>query len=333
MCKRCFIVMFSVCLLFSFTSCGGSSSTRTLAVSDIAAQQKTARLNEALVLGAANQQKPLEEGYLIGPEDLLEIEAYNVEELKKTVRVNSQGEIALPLAGILRVKGLTTSETEMLIAKKLDRYVQETVVTVYIKEYKSQRISVVGAVKEPQIFAVTGQRYLIDMLMMAGGLSPEAGNICYVIRKADKDFPGSRSQTIVVDLTELLENGNMTLNVPVFAGDVVNVPKGGLFFVDGAVNTPGAYTIRGKTSLVQAISMAKGVNSVAALGDVRIFRDRGTGERDVIVADYAAIRDGEKPDIPIAENDIIIVPKSDMKNFFQGFVSTLRGFISFGNPF
>jgi polysaccharide export outer membrane protein len=293
-------------------------------------QTKTDKMNEAILLGAASRQGMIKETYIVGADDLLEIEAYNVEELKKTVRINSEGNIALPLVGILKVSGFTTSEIEKLIAKKLNKYVEETVVTVFVKEYKSQRISVVGAVKNPQIFAVTGQSYLIDMLLMAGGLLPESADICYVIRPTVTNDPNSKTSTVVIDLEELIENGNFSLNIPVFAGDVINVPKGGVLFIDGAVTSPGAYTMKGKMTLVQAITMAKGVSGTASLDDVRIFRENGKEDKTIISVDYKAVRDGEKPDVLVAENDIIIVPESGMKNFFSGFVKTVRGAMSFG---
>jgi len=319
----------SICFL---SGCGGASTAAHPSSTAIqAANRGTNKFNEALMMSAVTQQSSIEDSYLIGPEDVLEIEAYNVEELKKTVRVNSQGDIALPLVGVIHVKGLTASEVEQFIAKKLDKYVQETAVTVFIKEYKSQRISVIGAVNKPNVFAVTGQRYLLDMLMMAEGLAKEAGSICYVIRPILKHSPTERSTTMVIDLDELLVGGNLTLNIPVFAGDAIHVPKGGLIFVDGSVKVPGAYSFRSRTTtLVQAISMAQGMNADAALSDIKIFRDNGKGEREAIPADYDAIRNGEQPDILLSENDIIIVPQSGVKNFFNGFVSTLKGFISFG---
>jgi polysaccharide export outer membrane protein len=322
-----------VLAVFLFSGCGGSPATKTSSPENIlASARKVDKRNDALMMSALVQQTPIEESYLIGPEDVLEIEAYNVEELKKTVRVNSKGDIALPLVGVISVKGLTTSEVEQVIAKKLDKYVQETAVSVFVKEYKSQRISVIGAVNKPNVFAVTGQRYILDMLMMAEGLAKEAGSICYVIRPTLKSgSPAERSTTIVIDLDELLAGGDLSLNIPVFAGDAIHVPKGGLIFVDGSVKTPGAYTFRSRsTTLVQAISMAQGMNADAALSDIKIFRDSGKGERDIIPADYDAIRKGEQPDILLAENDIIIVPQSGVKNFFNGFVNTLKGFISFG---
>ena len=321
-------------VMFAAAACGGGSAVKEQSAADPAATlantKKADKMNEALMLGAAAQQAPMENGYLIGSEDLLEIEAYNVEELKKTVRVNSHGDIALPLVGVINVKGLTTSEVEAFITKKLDRYVEETVVTVFVKEYKSQRISVIGAVKQPQVFAVTGQRYLLDMLMMAGGLDAGAGSICYIIRPMLASTSSNKSETIVVDLDELILRGNLSLNFPVFSGDIVNVPRGAIFFVDGEVKTPGVYTMKGRTSLIQAITMSQGIGENASLGDVRILRDNGKGERDTITVDYGGIRNGDKPDVMIAENDIIIVPRSGAKAFFNGFVRTIRGAVSVG---
>lgn len=205
--KRHSLFLFIISLFFFICGCSTDYAAKTPPTVDFAIKKKTKRLNEVIMVGAANKTSTTDD-YLIGPEDLLEIEAYNVEDIKKTVRVNSQGDIALPLVGIIRAKGMTTSELEKVITGKLERYVQETVVNVFVKEYHSQRISVVGAVNNPQVYAVTGQRYLIDMLMTAGGLKEDAGNICYVIRPAMHNSPDSRTTTIVIDLDELLINGN-----------------------------------------------------------------------------------------------------------------------------
>jgi polysaccharide export outer membrane protein len=332
-CKKYFVHSVLIIAIFLVSNCGSTEyAARTPPTVDLASKKKTEKLNEVIMVSAATKTATLDD-YRIGPEDLLEIEAYNVEDLKKTLRVNSQGDIALPLVGIINAKGKTGSELEKIISEKLDRYVQEPVVNVFIREYRSQRISVVGAVNNPQIYAVTGQRYLIDMLMTAGGLKEEAGNVCYIIRPSQMNSTNSRAETLVIDLNELLVNGNVVLNVAVFTGDVINVPRGGVIFVDGAVKNPGAFNIKGKTTFIQAITMAQGLNSDAQLGDIRIFRDNGKGERDVITVNYEAVRKGDNPDILLAENDIIIVPQSQVKNFFNGFIGTIKGFISFGKGF
>jgi polysaccharide export outer membrane protein len=331
--KKYFVHSVLIISIFLVSNCGSTEyAAKTPPTVDLASKKKTEKLNEVIMVSAATKTASLDD-YRIGPEDLLEIEAYNVEDLKKTLRVNSQGDIALPLVGIINAKGKTASELEKEIAEKLNKYVWEPVVNVFIREYRSQRISVVGAVNNPQVYAVTGQRYLIDMLMTAGGLKEEAGNVCYIIRPSQTNSTNSRAETLVIDLNELLVNGNVVLNVAVFTGDVINVPRGGVIFVDGAVKNPGAFNIKGKTTFIQAITMAQGLNSDAQLGDIRIFRDNGKGERDVITVNYEAVRKGDNPDILLAENDIIIVPQSQVKNFFNGFIGTIKGFISFGKGF
>jgi polysaccharide export outer membrane protein len=321
----------SFILIFIF-SCSGGYGAKTTPASVLDDHKKTNRLNDALMISAASQQLNADDSYTVGPQDLLEIYAYNVEELNREVRVNSRGEIALPLVGVLSVKGLTTSEIEQFLAKKLEKYLRERFVTVTVKEYKSQRISVIGSVNQPQIYSIAGQTRLVDMLMMAGGLSPDAGKICYIMRPSQDKNPSGSKETMIIDLDELLLNGNFALNIPVFAGDIINVPKGGVFYVDGAVRAPGTYRLQGRTTLMQALSMAKGVNkSIANMDDVRIFRDNGEGKRDVISADYGQIIEGQKPDVQITENDIIVVPVSGIKNFFHGFINTFRGAVSVGS--
>jgi polysaccharide export outer membrane protein len=326
--KRHFTIYFILFLIFSLYGCAGNHVSKTPPTLDLETKDKTERLNDAIMLNTASKTD-LKEDYIIGSEDVLEIEAYNVEELQKTVRVNSKGEIALPLVGIIKAQGMTVPELEKVITERLERYVEETVVTVFVKEYRSQRISVVGAVEKPQIYAITGQRYLIDMLAVAGGLTKEAGSLCYIIRPKGQNSQAGSSEKIIIDLNELLANGNVKLNIPVFAGDVINVPKGGIIFVDGAVKSPGVFNMQGNTTLIQAIAMAHGLDSGAKSDDIRIFRENGKGERDVIPVDYNSIRNGKDPDILLVENDIVVVPKGGVQNFFGGFVNTIKGLIYF----
>jgi polysaccharide export outer membrane protein len=269
--------------------------------------------------------------YKIGPEDLLEINVFQVKELKTIVRVTSEGYIKFPMVGKIKASGMTVSELEDYISKKLERYIVEPLVSVFVKEYRSQQITVLGAVKNPQVYTVTGQKYLVDVLSMAGGLTEEAGDIC-VIQKVVEGASGEVQgiQKIVIDLRELLINGNSSLNIPLSSGDVVHVPKRGVFFVDGAVNNPGSFPIEGKMTLVQAISMAKGLKYEADKSSITIYRDTGKSERELITVNYNDIINGKGADIFIQDKDIIIVPKSGVKNFLKGFVNTIRGFISFG---
>lgn len=108
--------------------------------------------------------------YRIGTNDLLEVEVFGVEELKRTVRVNASGQVSLPLIGLVPVAGLSPAEAESVIALRYgDKYLQDPQVSIFIKEFTSQRITVDGAVARPGIYPLAGQITLLRALAMAGG--------------------------------------------------------------------------------------------------------------------------------------------------------------------
>ena len=190
-------------------------------------------MNERILMSALSSRKDLYKDYKIGPEDLLEISVFEEEKLNKTVRVSSQGNVSLPLLGVLRVKGLTANDLEKEIRDLLaEKYLQDPHVSVFIKEYRSQRISVMGAVDKPGVFEVSGQKTVLDMLAMAGGLSsgggkPDAGSLLFLVRpprleeevskeeretEAEQEPEEQTPRTFVIDLEELLVKGDLTLN-------------------------------------------------------------------------------------------------------------------------
>jgi len=320
-----------ICVFFTFlillsAGCAGNQEAQIQKHDvDIAKDERSDKI-QALVL-QASQAKAVDPNadYRIGKEDVLEIEVFQVDELKKTVRVGSQGYIGLPLIGQVNAKGLTTSELEKEIAAKLDQYLQEPHVSIYVKEYHAQRIGVMGAVKEPKIYVVAGQKYLLEMISMAGGITREAGGICYIVRPVSEEIKGPETQTIAVDLNDLLEKGNMELNIPVFTGDVINVPKGGVVFVDGAVEKPGAYPLSAKTTLMQAIAMAGGVKFEAEQTEIKVYRPKEDGTHEVITTDYDAVQNSAAKDFALKQNDIIVVPKSGFKTLLSGIGKVFSG--------
>ena len=108
--------------------------------------------------------------YRIGPNDLLDVEIFDMDNLKRTVRVNAAGAISLPLIGQVTIAGLTTQEVEQRIATRYsEKYLQDPQVSVFIKEFTSERITIEGAVQRPGIFPLTGQITLLRALAIAGG--------------------------------------------------------------------------------------------------------------------------------------------------------------------
>src|SRR5512143_165905 len=160
------LVVAAVLSLFSFLliGCGGGSQQVSVQRIDAETGQsgKSDRMNDLLLKSAMAKSADQNADYIIGADDLLEIDIFQAEELHKTVRVSSQGYISMALIGELKAKGLTPVQLEQQISRKLEKYMIEPRVSVSIKEYKAQKIGVIGSVKQPQMYMVTGQRYLLD---------------------------------------------------------------------------------------------------------------------------------------------------------------------------
>lgn len=124
--------------------------------------------------------------YRIGPEDLIEVQVFGVDQLARTVRVNSFGMVSLPLIGATAVGGMTSSEAERTISRKLaENYLQDPQVSVFIKEYTNQRVTVEGAVQKPGIYPLRGQTTLLRAIAIAGGQGNLSDLSNVVIYRAD----------------------------------------------------------------------------------------------------------------------------------------------------
>jgi polysaccharide export outer membrane protein len=321
------VVILIYLLFLLLTSCAGGDAQKdlTLLQQSPSFNAKTEKLNEELSQKSIETKKVLSSAdYKIGPEDLLEITVFQASELNSIVRVSASGFIKLSLIDKIEAAGLTVQELESLICKKMEKYLAEPVVSVFVKEYRSQQIAVLGSVKNPGVFYVTGQRYLLDLLSMAGGLNPDSGDICIIQRASMTNHEGiEQAENLVVDLGQLLIKGNIALNMPLFSGDVVHVPKAGIFFVDGAVESAGSFPLKGGITLTQALSLAKGLSYEAIRSDIRIYRDNGQPERELITIDYDSILDRKSPDIEIKDKDVIIVSGSGFKRFIKGVTAGL----------
>lgn len=313
-----------------------------LSTQEMASSRQVRAMNEKIFMGSLSMKKHPHQDYKIGPEDLLEISVFEEEKLNKTVRVSSQGNIHLPLLGILRVKGLTAIELEREIRDLLaEKYIQNPNVTVFIKEYRSQRISVIGAVEKPGVFDVSGQKTVLDMLAMAGGLKEDAGSMLFLIRPppSNEETPDKPSEddepipkTFVIDLDALLVKGDLSLNLPLIHGDVLNVPVAGKIFVGGEVNRPGGFLLRGRRMTVsQAIALAEGLKQKANGAETKIFRNsEDEVGKEIFTVNIYAIQNGKALDLYLKENDIIIVPQSGMKSFLIELRDTVKGLLGFG---
>ena len=294
-------------------------------------------MNEKILMNLFSSKKDPYRDYKIGPEDLLEISVLEEEKLSKTVRVSSQGNITLSLLGILKVKNLTASELEKEVRDLLaEKYIKDPHVSVFIKEYRNQRISMMGAVEKPGVYDVSGQKTILDMLALSGGLKEDAGQLLFLIRpprleeatskeKKESDEQGPR--TFVIDLEELLFKGDFTLNLTLNHGDIIRVPTSGNIYIGGEVRSPGTFPLKGKKLTVsRAIIMAGGLKGEANGSETKIFRHSEKGSsKEILSVNVYAIQKGEQEDLFLKENDIIMVPKSGSKTFFSELWDFIKG--------
>ncbi|HVP89621.1 MAG TPA: polysaccharide biosynthesis/export family protein, partial [Terriglobales bacterium] len=249
--------------------------------------------------------------YKIGPGDLLEIKVFELEQLSQVVRVSEDGSITLPLLGQVMVEGLTQEGTAIRIATLLaQRYVKNPQVTVFIKEYKSKQVAVIGAVEKPGSYELVGRKNLLQMVSAAGGFTDQAGDELYVLREG----PKGDAISIPIDLRDLVVNGNQQLNIPVEPNDVINVPvdREIKVFVFGRVTQPGAlkFKISEKVTLLKAIAQAGGWAEGAKQGAVVITRKDKAGKETQIRVNVKDIISGKRKDIVLQEGDVVFVPES-----------------------
>ncbi len=248
--------------------------------------------------------------YRIGPQDLVEIRVFEVPELNIERRVSDEGMINLPLIGDVPVRGLTDSELAERLKVLLEtRYVRRASVTVQVREFRSRPIAVIGAVRQPGNLAFSGSLTLLEALALAGGLAENHGDVIHVLRRSENGL----SDQLTVAVSDLLTRGDVDVNIPIFANDVINVPPVVqiTIFCLGQVKNPGALTFKDseRITLLTAIARAGGLSERAS-SKVRIKR-QGKGGREVeLQADYKRIVAGKDRDVELEDGDILIVKES-----------------------
>ena len=257
-------------------------------------------------------QKVFVKEYKIGPKDLLEITVFELPELNQTARVSEDGSISLPLLGRVMIEGLTKEELEKKLAGLLEeKYLRQARVTIFIKEYQSNRVSVIGAVGKPGMYELIGRVSLLEMISQAGGLPDRAASELYILREGEDE-----TQTkLAIDLNDLIINNNQKLNIQLMPKDVINIPIDQIInvFVFGAVRNPGALQVKlsKRITLLQAIAQAGGTAEGASKSGIVIKRkDNKTGKETEIKVNLKDIIKGKKPDIELQEGDVVYVPES-----------------------
>ena len=222
-------------LVASAAEPGVTPSGRDTAATDAASSAINASMAKDRMDGTPISRRPAasanpEAEYRVGPQDLIEVSVYGLPELARTVRVNSQGKISLPLIGQVEATGLTAQGLERAVADKLsEKYLQNPQVTIFIKEFTTLRFTVEGAVNKPGVFPLVGQMTLLRALAVAGGQGPLSDMTEIVLFRVT---PVGESISLKFDATKI-RTGEMT--DPLIQNDdlvVVNRSKARAAFKD-----------------------------------------------------------------------------------------------------
>jgi polysaccharide biosynthesis/export protein len=276
--------------------------------------------------------------YLLGPSDIIEVTVFAIEDLKsKELTLDARGNISLPFIGEVQLVGLTPREAEIKITTLFEASVMKhPQVSVSVKEYRSQFINVLGAVLKPGTYQLTRRSFLVDALAMAGGLLTEKAESKVFVHRAGeiKSETGveSKPETLEVDLEQLLENGDISLNVPIYAGDVISVPERAerFFYVLGDVTRGGAFEIRKGEAITvtKALASAGGLLPTAKSTKMIIIRQSTDGTSKQIPLDATKLLRGEVPDMLLAHDDVVFVPGSTTKTVGRGVLNGIAGVLA-----
>lgn len=264
--------------------------------------------------------------YQINPQDLLEIKVLQVPDMARNVRVDAKGDVSLPLVGVVRAAGYTSYGLEQEIAKRLAvDLIRNPQVSVFIKEFTSQRVTIQGLVKKPGIYEFPGKASLLEAISMGGGLDDKAD---YTKVRVVRRMTG-QEQSMLFNLDTIEKDAK--LNPRLKSGDVVVVPEAQPITVEGAVIKPGIFYARGKSTLLQVISQAGGPTDLASTNDVKVFRGDIDGKKQLTMYDLNKIRQAKIADPEISPGNLVVIEQSTGLTIVRNVSNTLRGFIGLGN--
>jgi polysaccharide export outer membrane protein len=234
--------------------------------------------------------------YVVGPEDVLAVTVFNETQLSGRYRVENDGHFSYPFLGRIKAGGATLAEVASTLKARLaDGYLRNPQVTVEVEQFRSQSVFVIGEVRTPGKYMLSGAVSLIEALAQAGSVTPQAGGEVLILhpKEGARGSGATTPERTDADVQRVnlheIETGRLSRNVTIRDGDTIFVPKAERFFVTGFVRTPGSYTLEPSMTVLQAISMAGGVT------------ERGSGRRLRVTR----VVNGERKDFDAKPTDLV----------------------------
>jgi polysaccharide biosynthesis/export protein len=321
-----------------FISAAAQTAATTAAESTPVSQSQTAA--DKLADSASLYQPVDKGGYILGPGDQLSVRIFGADDIPdRPIEVGSDGKINLPMVGKVQASGVSVRDVEADLTTRYRTYFKDPQVAVTVTDYRSQPVTVVGAVNAPGVIQLRGPTRLMRVISQAGGLKPEAGDRIIITRRLPPNQgaapaiptptptsttsspatgltePNASFYLKEIDLLKIIDGTDPSANLIVEANDLITVPRAKMIYVIGDVGRPGGYVLDGHTSkltVLQAIALAGGVNRSAAYGNTKILRPT-TGSntpRTETQIDLKKILASKSPDISLHAEDILYVPNS-----------------------
>ncbi len=251
---------------------------------------------------AQQQPVPVDKDYIIGPEDVLDIQVWGSKDLNQVVFVRPDGRTSLPLVGEIAVAGKTVQQLQDHLGAVYEKTVKGAVVTVIVREIKSRPVYFIGGFGKPGVMQLTRDLTLLQAISIIGGILPSADSEKGFLLRGDKRIP--------IDFNRLVQRGDLSQNPKLEPGDSVVVPMADAVYVNGEVKAPGAVKYSGDLTVLKAITQVGGITPLAAPGRVDILRGSAEKkERIRVDVDRMMRSPDENPDLRLQPNDIIFVPQ------------------------
>ena len=281
-----------------------------------------------LLIVALSAQAQQDDRYRIGAGDVLDVRIYNRPQLsREAVRVEGSGMIRMPLIETeIQAACQTEGELAKEIATRYTKYYRNLQVDVFIKEYHSRQVAVIGAVNDQSRFELQRRVRLLELLTYAKGPSVKAGQTINIVHSTNigpcKQASENEDNTAFSSfkLGDVLA-GKPESNPYLETGDIVTVPEADQVYVVGNVFMPLTIPLREPVTLTRAIAMAGGLKQDTRKDKIRVLRQEpGTSVRKEITVDLYAIEKKRSEDLALAPNDIIDVPTSAGKSFLRSLI-------------
>ncbi len=310
----------------------------------IGARRQSVQQQEQPTASVSGAQFPQPEGkgevsgYVLGPDDEIVIRGIEAPELPdksdSPILIGTNGAITVPLIGRVEAGGLTVEQLEGELNARFKEYIKEPRISVTVTEFRSQPVSVFGAVTKPGVVQLRGGRTLFEVLSMAGGPRDTAGSLLTVTRPIQNGkipLPGAKADvtgqfsSVELNVQEILEGKNPTENIEIKPNDIISVSEASanMIYVVGDVEKAGAFTLGGQKniSVLKAVSLAGGLGRTANSGKARIVREvPGEAKPVEIAVNIEQIFTGKTKDVQLGPNDVLVVPSSTRKAFATSFI-------------